>query len=81
MTLNTHVLIARALWEGIAIGLSKALQPSDPPITPDQMLVTLHESAMHELSMIIDFDQQEVATTETFNALVATTEKDNQPTT
>lgn len=78
MTLNTYVLVERAIYEGCAMGISKALQPADPPITPDQFLDTVHQAVMAELSMIIDFDHQELPTTSQFDELVDLTQQTNQ---
>ncbi|NBQ69808.1 MAG: hypothetical protein EBU46_13695 [Nitrosomonadaceae bacterium] len=78
MTINTYVIVERAVYEGAALGISRALQPSDPPTTPDQFLDIVHKSVMNELSLIIDFNQQEVPTTKEFDQLIELTKQTNQ---
>lgn len=78
MTLNTYVIVERAVYEGAALGISNALAQKDTLVNPEQILDIVHHAIMNELTMIIDFDQQELPTTDEFNKLVELTQQTNQ---
>jgi len=81
MQINTFVIIERAVYEGVALGLSQAMhqqtegQTAGQPLNPEQIVGTIHNAVMNELGLIIEFNQQQVAVTEEFDQLAANQQK------
>ena len=75
MQINTFVIVERAVYEGVALGLSQAMhqqtegQAAGQPVNPEQIVGVIHNAVMNELGLIIEFNQQEVPVTEAFNQL------------
>ena len=72
MHINTYVIVERAIYEGCAFGLTKALtemQQNGTTIDPNKIVETIHTAVMNELSLIVEFNQQELPTTTAFNQL------------
>lgn len=72
MHINTYVIVERAVYEGAALGISNALtemQQTGTTIDPNKIVETIHTAVMNELSLIVEFNQQELPTTTAFNQL------------
>lgn len=53
MRLNSYVIVERAVYEGIVLGLKKLSE--NPKTNPNEVVETMLDSVMTEVATVIDF--------------------------